>query len=203
VVRAAVNFPANASVEARVSNGSANADFNYRVTGTNNNAAALDYFLSFPAPKFSRTETVAYSLSSPSDSNGGTYSYVNTKSAGSRSAIDIYVDGLPVFTSASYFDHNSAYEDAFGKLEWTAGAQVADPNVLIYLGKIPSGGSFTVDVVERAEAAANSTTCGYTDFIGFQTPYSHVNNCFDLKETVSIPTTNNSIAVNVFSLVVN
>jgi len=95
---------------------------------------------------------------------------VNVPSASSRSAFDVYVDGLPVFSDANYFDHNAAYEDAFGSLTTSFGLQAPLPNVLIYLGKIPPGGNFTVDVVMRAEATANAPTCGTQQFIGFSRP---------------------------------
>jgi hypothetical protein len=203
VVRAAVNFPAPANVEARVSNGSANADFNYRMTTTNGSGVARDYFLTFLTPQLGRTVAIPYSLSSSSDSNGGTYSYINPPSASSRSAFDVYVDGLPVFSDANYYDHNAAYQDAFGSETFNFGLQAPLPSVLIYLGKIPSGGNLTVDVVMRAEATANSPNCGTTQYMGFQPPYDLQKNCFDLDETISIPANNPSVAMSVFSLVLN
>lgn len=195
VVRAAVNFPSADGVEAQVSNGSANADFNYRMVAQNNNGAEQSYFLSFPASVSKHDETLAYSLSGQGDPGGGTYAYYNPPYAGSRSSMDIYVDGLQVYTSAGYFDHNSNYQDQWTNLQWTAGAAPAPgSSVLIFLGSLQPGASFTVDVVMRSEAASTATYCGNTDYLEFSPPNDHQINCFILKETIPIPAANSSVA---------
>jgi len=55
VVRSAVDFGPGNGVNARVSNGKAYTDFNYRVSTTNNNGSTRDYFLTFPTPNSKRT----------------------------------------------------------------------------------------------------------------------------------------------------
>jgi hypothetical protein len=199
MVRAAVDFPTGHGVTAEVSNGTAYTDFNYRITAVNNYGAPEDYFLTFPTPKSSRTVSPAFSLSSSSDSNGGTYSYINPQSASSTSAFDVYVDGLPVYSTASFFDHAATYTDPFQKLETSFGAAPVSPNVLIYLGKIPAGNSFTVDLVMHAEATANAPQCGTQTFPTLNPPEVQYN-CFDLDETFPIPSANSAISFKVFAL---
>ena len=202
LVRAAVDFPNPDAVDARVSNGTAFANFSYRINALNTYGNTQDYFLTFPVPKATRIYTVPYSLSSAGDYNGGTYSYVNPKFVSSTNAIDVYVDGLPVYSSAGFFDHARTYANAFQKLETSFGQQIFDPNVLIYLGKIPAGGSFTVDLVIRAEATADSSTCGTTYLTGYSGNKLEYN-CLDMNERISIPESGSGISFKVFSMVLN
>ncbi len=200
VVRAEVDFASPNGVTASVSNGWAYANFNYRTYVLNSNGSAQDYYLYFPNVATNRTVQVPFSLSSPSDPGGGTYSYINVPWAYSASSIDVYVDGLPVYSSASTFDHPPTSTDAFQKLETTFGTTVTKPYILIYLGKIPSGGSFTTDLIMHAEANADSTKCGSQYFANYYDPPPTLQyNCLVLNESLPIPAAGGNILFQVLS----
>jgi hypothetical protein len=200
VVRAEVDFSNPDGVTAMVSNGWAYADFNYRVYALNSSGSAKDYYLYFPNVKTNRSVQVPFSLSSPSDPGGGTYSYVNPPWALSASSADVYVDGLPVYSSASVFDHPPTSTDAFQKLETTFGTTVTNPFILIYLGKIPSGNSVTADLVIHAEANADSPKCGTQYFSNYYDPPPTLqNNCLSLIESIPIPAVSGNVKFEVLS----
>lgn len=200
VVQAAVDFANPNGVRATVSNGWAYADFNYRVNVINSNGSAQNYYLRFPNVTTNRTITIPYNLSSSSDSNGGTYSYINPPSFFSASSMDVYVEGLPVYSNANAVDHPPTSTDAFQQLPINFGTSVPNPYILIYLGKIPSGGSFTTDLVMHAEANANSTKCGTQYFPNYYDPPPTLqNNCLLVNENLPIPAANGNIKFEIFS----
>jgi hypothetical protein len=48
--------------------------------------------------------------------------------------MDVYVDGLPVFTMGTLLQHDNQNTDAFQQLETTFGDAPQNPTVVIYLG---------------------------------------------------------------------
>jgi hypothetical protein len=142
--------------------GAAAAAMAYHVRVQNINAEARDYFIRFVAPKPLRIVTVAYSV-------GGTYLEepmpVAQEYGKSRSAVDVLVNGLPVWsTAANYFYPENydggQYASPYSSIDANWGYASEDDQYKIFVGRFDAGVTFTVDFIVRADAVARAPKCG-------------------------------------------
>jgi hypothetical protein len=168
------------------SSGWATAAVNYTVRVQQYSPQPNDFFIVVNHPTVQRVVQAAYSLNSGGPGgSGGTYQYLSPTSARSRAAIDVLVDGLPVWTyESTYMYPENTAEYAWDKLETTWG-HTLDPNsqTKLYLGRLRAGKSLTISFIVRTDAHANAAQCG-TQSGSWNNP--DVKRCFDLSQTVNM-----------------
>ncbi|MBC7928877.1 MAG: hypothetical protein H7039_24805 [Bryobacteraceae bacterium] len=175
-----------ATVAAVFKNGSALASTSYALNVEHIGAVTSDYFLNLSIPEVLRFLNPAYRLEP--GSNGGTYVFYAPASARSRSAVDVYVDGLPVWSTESTYMFPDS-DNPFAKIEnkWGNAQSPQSGNAILYLGRLGTGKSFRISMVVRTEAFSGATYCGSETSWGFRTMH-----CFDLSERVLLPVPANS-----------
>jgi hypothetical protein len=166
------------------SSGWAKSAVNYSVRVAHYSATALDYFVLLKHPKYLRGIQFAYTLQP--NSSGGVYLYKSPTSARARAAVDVLVDGLPVWSSESTYMYrpDGTINQSTDKRETTWGNTVtANGETKLYLGKLSAGKSITITFVVRTDAHADADECG-TEYGGWNTP--NKKRCFDLTQTVEL-----------------
>jgi hypothetical protein len=163
----------------------AGATVTYRVRIAHTSAAALDYFVDLAVPQPKRSIQPAYNLCCSGDSNGGTYNYLRPNSAQARTEADVYVDGLPVWSSASTYVYPavsgaSPFDEA--DMDWDKGASPA--STTLYLGRLSQGQTLTVTLEARSDVAGNSD-CGMVS-PGSYLSHTYTIQCLALRETVPL-----------------
>ena len=107
--------------------------------------------------------------------------------ARARAAVDVLVDGLPVWSSEStymYPEGTASY--AWDKRLTSWGNTLVDNGeTKLYLGKLYPGQSITITFVVRTDTFVNADSCGTAYGIGFNVPDQKT--CFDLSQTVDLP----------------
>jgi hypothetical protein len=168
------------------SSGWATAAVNYSVRVQQFSMPANDYFIILNHPTIQRVVQAAYSLQSGGPGgSGGTYQYFSPNSARARAAVDILVDGLPVWSyESTYMYPENTADYAWEKVETTWG-HTLDPNsqTKLYLGRLGAGKSMTITFIVRTDAHANAPQCG-TQSGSWNNP--DVKRCFDLTQAVSM-----------------
>ena len=156
---------------------------NYSVRTEHYSSMALDYFILLNHPKYLRSIQAAYDL--VPGSNGGTYLYKKPTSARARAAVDVLVNGLPVWTSEStYMFPEGTASYAWDKIETTWGNTVtANGQTRLYLGKLNAGASITITFIVRTDVHAVADQCGTANW-GYYSPDEK--RCFDLTQTVQL-----------------
>jgi hypothetical protein len=163
--------------------GAATASSSYAMQVQHFGALTHNYYLSIKAPELSQKHSPAYRLEP--GSNGGTYVYYEPTAAKSRSAVDVYVDGLPVWSTERIYAYPDGADDPFAAYEheWGA-AQSNSGDVVLYLGRLSAGQSVRITMVVRTDGQATANTCG-SESAGWNNTIKH---CFDLQERVLLPT---------------
>lgn len=167
------------------STGSASSAVNYSVRIDHYSSTPLDYFVVLEHPKSTLGISPAYTLQP--NGSGGTYLPINPHGARARAAVDVMVDGLPVWSSEStYMWEELADFDAGDKrLTSWGNTLVENGETRLYLGKLQAGKSITISFIVRSDTWVDADTCGTAYATGFNTP--DVRHCFDLTQTVDLP----------------
>jgi hypothetical protein len=165
----------------------ASATVSYAARIEHTGSAPLDYFVELKVPSYQRDATPAYDLSSSSDSGGGTYTYHVPDSAKSRGAVDVYVDGLPVWSNESvYHFPDDPNNDPFAEQEWSWGNPAGPATSTLYLGRLSSGKSLTVTLIARTNVNAKADYCGIQGpFSPFGDPEFSVH-CLQVSQSIEL-----------------
>jgi hypothetical protein len=182
--------PAPRTVDAEVydggaSGGAAEARLSYRAQISNTTKEKLDYFLDLKVPTMLRANQPAYDLCCSGDSNGGTYSYHKPKSWKTQAAVDLLVDGLPVWSSeqtALYPDSPSSPFDEFD-IAW--GQANGPSTTTLFLGRLAPGQSISVSFIVRTDAVGLAPDCG-TQPPGSYLDHTYTIHCFELDSKVNL-----------------
>lgn len=168
------------------SGASADAVLSYRAQVTNTTAQTLDFFLDLKVPTIKRGSQPGYDLCCSGDSNGGTYAYHKPKSWNAQAAVDVLVDGLPVWSS----EQTALYPNITGgtpfdevDVDWDKAN--GPGTTTLFLGRIAAGKTLAVTLVVRADANDLAPDCG------IQAPGSYIDHtytvhCFDLSQQVNL-----------------
>ena len=160
--------------------GSASASTSYAVKIEHFAAAPHDYYLNLTVPQIVRFFNPAYHL--VPGSNGGAYVFMAPKKAASRASVDIYADGLPIWSSASAYRFPDDSPNPQAKYEYKWGTSpAAGSTVSLYLGRFATGQTVRLSIVVRTDASSEASTCGSELSWGVETKH-----CFDLSETVNL-----------------
>jgi hypothetical protein len=140
--------------------GKAVAALAYHVKAQNQSSGSRDYFIRFTAPKPIGGMSVPYYYGGPS---GQQAMNVNqNKYAKRRSAVDVLVNGLPVWsTSSSYIipEKGSSSTDYLGySLDF--GYESDDDSYTVFIGRFASAARFEIDFIVRAESLSRAPSCG-------------------------------------------
>ncbi|MFT3818498.1 MAG: hypothetical protein QM750_12820 [Rubrivivax sp.] len=143
-------------------------------------AGAKRTYLEFRVPALRRGWQLAYTMGGPS---GYEYIYTQATRLQTRSAVDVYVDGLPVWSSAS----NALQPKRFNPpglnpliLDWDQ--PLVDDTVTLYLGTLPAGSVRSVAMVLRTDLRTEAPTCKNSHENG--TTYQR---CHSQREAISLP----------------
>ncbi|MCX6626234.1 MAG: hypothetical protein NTW28_01205, partial [Candidatus Solibacter sp.] len=118
---------------------------------------------------------------------GGTYLYKSPVAARARAAVDVLVDGLPVWSSESTY----MYPEALANYPWDrrmtswGNTPVDNGQTKLYLGKLVAGKAITISFIVRTDTWVNADACGTAYGMGFNTPDEK--RCFDLIATADLP----------------
>lgn len=169
------------------SGASADGVLSYRAQVSNTTAQTLDFFMDLKVPTMKRSAEPGYDLCCAGDSNGGTYSYHRPKSWNAQAAVDVLVDGLPVWSSeqtALYPDTGNS-GDPFDELDIAWDQPNGPSTTTLFLGRIAAGKTISVTFIVRADANDLAPDCG------IQSPGSHLDHtyevhCFSLSQQVNL-----------------
>jgi hypothetical protein len=177
--------------------GWARSVMNYSVHVEHNSSTPLDYFVLLDNPKYLLGVSPGYTLQPGGPGGGGgTYLYKSPNAARARAAVDVLVDGLPVWSSESNYMYPEGTADyPWDKLLSTWGNTVTENGqTKLYLGKMSAGKAITVTFVVRSDTFVDGDGCG-TAYGGWNTPDEK--RCFDLTQTVQLPHVSNSSPVGI------
>ena len=148
-------------------------------------ADPLDYFMVLKVPAYDRKVNPAYDLCCSGDPNGGTYSYHRPKAAKARGAVDVYVDGLPVWSNESAYMYPAlASSDPFDSFERSWGKDPGPAQSTLYLGRLSAGDTLTVDMISRTDVSSDAPDCGIEGpFSPFGDPVYSVH-CFNMRQQI-------------------
>jgi hypothetical protein len=136
-------------------------------------------YLEFDVPVLARGFRDAYFVGGPS---GDQPIYTDPKRAQTRSAVDVYVNGLPVWSSQS--NHLRPRRDNDSQdvqlLQW--GPKLEDDKVTLYLGRLPAGSTRTVTMLIRTDLRVDAPTCKHdTEYsVGYE-------RCHVQMESLTLP----------------
>jgi len=171
----------------KTGSGAATASFAVRITTAADGPRRT--YLEFTVPTLIRSELLAWNLTSPSG-NENTYSY--PRRLQTRSAVDVYVDGLPVWTA----QRNQLEPQRYGALFWwpldldwghalpTASQPLNPAAATLFLGTLPGKTTLTVVVVMRTDVRVEAPTCRSQTEFGVTTQRCNVR-----YEGLSLPAT--------------
>jgi hypothetical protein len=139
--------------------GTAAAAMVYHVKGQNQGSTSRDFFVRFVAPAPTGGASPPTYIGGPSGQQ--TFNVTQKKYAKSRSAVDVIVNGLPVWwTSSSWIipDETTSSDDYSGfGLDY--GYTTANDAYTVFIGRYASGATFDVDFIVRAESLSRAPTC--------------------------------------------
>ena len=138
-------------------------------------------YVEFDVPSLMRGWQYAYDVGGPSGYQPIT---TNPHRFQSRVAMDIYVDGLPVWTAQSHLLHPDAWTPPNHTphvVNWGAALDGAADTTL-YLGQLPAGSTRTITVVMRSDLRTEAPTCKTDSAYG--TTYQR---CHSMREGMSLP----------------
>jgi hypothetical protein len=139
--------------------GTAAAALAYHVKAQNQSSTSRDFFVRFVAPAPTGGVSVPTYIGGPSGQQP--FNVSQKKYAKSRSAVDVLVNGLPVWwTSSSWIipDETTSSSDYTGYgLDY--GSAAANDSYTVFVGRFASGEIFDLDFIVRAESLARAPTC--------------------------------------------
>jgi hypothetical protein len=176
---------------------------NYTIKVFHGSAQPLDYFIYLYHPKILTGVQAAYTLQpgGPGGS-GGTYLYKHPDSAGSRAAVDVLVDGLPVWsTESAYMYPEDTADYAWDKLFTKWGSPVVDNGTTkLYIGRLAAYQVVHVSLIVRTDVKAVASQCG-TEYASYGS--ADTKRCFDLTQTVQLQPGAQIPAIYVFGKYLN
>jgi hypothetical protein len=177
-----------ASTTATDGRGVASAAATYSARIAHTGSTARDYFLELKVPAFDRAVTPAYDLCCSGDPNGGTYTYHRPTSAKTRAAVDLYADGLPIWSSESIYRYPElANGSPFDEQLFHWGKDAGPATSTLYLGRLSAGKSLTVSMVSRTNVNAKASDCGMEDVTGpFDTDPELLLHCLSIREEIDL-----------------
>ncbi len=189
--------PKNVQAEAYPDKGSptARSVVTYRIKVDHTGAQPLDYFINLNIPTLKRNVQPGYNLCCAGDDNGGTYDYIRPTSWDARHEVDIYVDGLPVWSSASTATYpanpqGSPFDAVEAKWDKTAGPGSST----LYLGRLSAGQSLTITFEAKADAQGQSQ-CGI-ESPGSPWSNTYTVHCLDVVEQIQMQAGSDGKAVS-------
>ena len=136
-------------------------------------------YLEFRVPALLTAWVVPKKLGGPS---GFEWVYTEAERLQTRAAVDVYVDGLPVWSSAVHQLQPQRWGADLNPLRVAWGQPLADDLVTLYLGQLPAGSSRTVAVVMRVESRIDAPDC--VSAASYGTTYRR---CYALREGMTLP----------------
>jgi hypothetical protein len=173
-------------------NGTATAAMAYHVVAQNPSSGARDYFIHFYAPVPHDGPTLAYNMISNQPI------FLTQDYAKGRSSVDVLVNGLPVWSTASHYFFPEDYSGpptAGFKTSW--GYAAADDEYRIFVGRFAAGATFTIDYIVHADSAARAPKCGTESQVGPTTIYYA--RCFLMGNGRDLPAINASERFEIYS----
>ncbi len=158
--------------------GASTVSVTIRITPT----VAKAHYLAFTVPKIERGWQEAYYVGGPSGYQ--TFSKLPTQLQ-TRSAVDVYADGLPIWSASSSKLRPRRWSppyNAYLDVQWGPLLTESDNEVKFYLGTLSAGVTRTVALVFRTDQRVNADTC-YTD-TEYSTTYQR---CDSRREALSLP----------------
>lgn len=149
--------------------GSGLAVASHSVTITTPAAASgsVPTYVTLAIPRHRRGIQNAYAVSSTT----GDYYYERPQRMQAGSAVDVYVDGLPVWSASSQVLVPGRYTPPLATnqlyLRWGETlSTIAESTVTLFLGYLPSGSTRNLTMVMRSEAHLDAEDCKYTSSQG-------------------------------------
>ncbi|NRF71838.1 hypothetical protein HLB44_33115 [Aquincola sp. S2] len=140
-------------------------------------------YLEFTAPVLTRSWQYAGYVGGPSGNQPMT---TEPNRVQTRAAVDLYIDGLPVWSSESNLliprRFNPPYDQQIF-VKW--GQPLGDGKVTLFLGTLPAGSTRTIAMVIRTDQRVDATTCHNDSEYG--TTYQR---CHSQLEALSLPSVN-------------
>ncbi len=167
--------------------GTAAAAVAYHVKVQNQSSGSRDYFIKFTAPKPTGGMGVPYNVGGPSGNQPINVS--QKKYAKSRSAVDVLVDGLPVWsTSSSYvIPEEPTSSSSYAGFAVDFGYASDNDFYTVFLGRFASADTFDLDFVVRAESLSRAPTCGKVNESSLNpNPRSFIH-CLNVSEGRTLP----------------
>ncbi len=137
-------------------------------------------YLSFKAPAHERSWVHASSLGGPS---GNETVYTRPERLQTRSAVDVYVDGLPVWSSEANMLVPQRYQPSnWGALFLQWGQPLPSGDVTLFLGTLPVKSVRTAVVVMRTELRVDAPGCRTRTEYG-----ATLKSCSAQRESLTLP----------------
>ena len=136
--------------------GASTVSITIRVTPT----ATKAHYMAFTVPKLARGWQEANYIGGPS---GSQQTYTLPRQLQTRSAVDVYADGLPIWSGESNMLRPQRWSPPYTTyldLQW--GPALDESEVKFYLGNLTAGVTRTIALVFRTDQRVNADTC-YTD----------------------------------------
>jgi hypothetical protein len=184
--------------------GKAAAALAYHVRAQNQSSGSRDYFVRFTAPKPTGSVSVPYYIGGPSGQQPMNVS--QNKYAKRRSAVDVLVNGLPVWSnSTSYIipEKGSSSTDYSGyALDF--GYDSDDDSYTVFIGRFASAAYFDIDFIVRAESLSRAPSCGtVSDSMTHPNPKSRKYCLLITENRELLPAPNQDALFEIYSKVVS
>lgn len=137
-------------------------------------------YLEFALPQV--VPGVAYPVQGSPD--GMTTSYLHPLHSQSRSAVDVYADGLPLWSSESnrMLPRIFSPYNTFDTLDLKWGPPMDGSRATLYLGRLGGGFETTLTLILRTDSRVEADACGFQQSSG-----TTVQTCTTLLEALTIP----------------
>ena len=202
--RAAVEFdPAHKSGRSVSSDtyatGSGSAVLTYTVQLTTGPASA-NWYVDFKPPVLTRIVRTAFFIGGPSGNEPIDH---QPDATAARSAVDVYVDGLPVWSSESSHHVPATFDGQFAadaiQLSWDR--SLGGSRTVLYLGLLPPGLTLNIALLVRVDEQIDAPDC-FTDHMSLPVNTT-IHHCHEQLEALSLPAKRTSagtrLDVNVYS----
>lgn len=163
----------------KTGSGASAVSYAIQLTTPNNHLPRRTY-LEFSVPELTRGWQYAGYVGGPSGNQPITTS---PKRVQTRAAVDVYIDGLPVWSSESNLLIPQRFDPPYDqqiKVQW--GPALAADKVTLFLGTLPAGSTRTVAMVIRTDLRVDAPTC-HNDTEWGQTSQR----CHSQLEALSLP----------------
>jgi len=184
--------------------GKAAATLAYHVKVQNQSSGSRDYFIRFTAPKATGSVDVPIYIGGPSQDQP--FNVSQNKYVKKRSAADILVNGLPVWsTSSSYFIPESGYTSPdYSGYSLGFGYESDDDSYTVFIGRFAAATLFEIDYIVRAETQSRAPSCGtVADSMTHPNPKAR-KHCLFVAENRELPAApNQDVLFEIYSKVVS